>query len=274
MTILHPSAEAGFSKASATYAGGRPGYPPAIDTWLTKGLGLEPGHKVLDLGAGTGKFTAHLVEAGAAVTAVEPVAAMRETLRRALPTVPALDGTAAAIPLDDASVDAVVCAQSFHWFATQEALAEMARVLRPEGRLALVWNVRDEAVDWVAALTRIMAPYEAGTPRFRDGTWRRHFPGACFSRLQESRFSHSHCGPFERVVVDRTLSVSFIAALEANRRARVARQVRTLQKRYPALADPQGVAFPYETLAAWASKVQVRADSLPEAQSSKAASIG
>ncbi len=254
MTNLHPSAESGFSRGSARYVGGRPGYPSAIDGWLKEDLRLGPERHVLDLGAGTGKFTAHLVRSGAEVTAVEPVAAMREKLRRAYPQVTAREGTATAIPQEDACFDAVVCAQAFHWFATQEALAEIARVLKPGGRLGLVWNVRDESVDWVAALTDIMAPHEAGTPRFRDGTWRDLFPGPHFPALRESRFPYSHHGSFEQVVVDRTLSVSFIAALDADERAQVARRVRALPNLYQALADPADVAFPYQTLAAWAAK--------------------
>ena len=107
-------------------------------------MGLGSGRRVLDLGAGTGKFTKYLLATGAEVVAVEPVVAMRERLTAAFPRVRALSGQAEAIPLGDATVDAVVCAQAFHWFATPAALAEIVRVLRPGGQLGLIWNVRDE----------------------------------------------------------------------------------------------------------------------------------
>jgi ubiquinone/menaquinone biosynthesis C-methylase UbiE len=141
----------------------------------------------MDLGAGTGKFTPLLVATGASVVAVEPVDAMRAQLLSNLPTVTALAASAQALPLADASVDAVLCAQAFHWFATPAALREIGRVLKVGGKLGLVWNVRDESVDWVAAITRIIAPYEGDTPRFHTGEWRRLFPSERFSQLGGNR---------------------------------------------------------------------------------------
>lgn len=106
---------------------------------------------------------------GGEIVALEPVAAMREQLTAAFPQVEVLAGTADAIPLPDGSVDAVVCAQAFHWFATAPAVAEMARVLKPGGVLGLIWNVRDESVPWVAELSTITDPWEGDTPRYRTG---------------------------------------------------------------------------------------------------------
>ena len=113
----------------------------------------------------------------------------------------------------------------------------------------LIWNVRDESVDWVAALTCIIAPYEGDTPRFASGRWRAVFPAEGFSPLEERRFAHTHVGPPERVVVDRVLSTSFIAALKPAEREKVAGQVRELIAATPALAGRAEVAFPYETRA-------------------------
>ncbi len=124
----------------------------------------------MDLGAGTGKFTRLLARTGARVVAVEPVDAMRAQLAEALPQVQALAGSAQSIPLANGFADALVCAQAFHWFATVEALEEMRRVLTAEGRLGLVWNVRDESLDWVAEITRIITPYEGDAPRFYRAT--------------------------------------------------------------------------------------------------------
>ncbi|RBP02319.1 methyltransferase family protein [Roseiarcus fermentans] len=250
MATLHRSAAEGFEAGAPAYAAGRPGYPGALDGWLSDALGLGPGKTALDLGAGTGKFTPRLVATGARVTAVEPVAAMRAEFRRANPDIDIAEGRAEAIPAADASVDAVVCAQSFHWFATPAALAEIRRVLKVGGALGLVWNVRDLRVGWVAALDEIMRPYESDAPRHESGAWRNAFPAPGFSALDERRFAHAHEGPPERVIVDRVLSVSFIAALDAAERAKVEDAVRGLIAAAPDLSGRDRVAFPYETVAA------------------------
>src|SRR5580700_5629283 len=137
MTNIHRTAAEGFSAGAATYVEGRPEYPPEIEAWLTDDLGLGSGKTALDLAAGTGKFSSRLLATGATVIAVEPVQAILNELRRQYPEVEARSGMAQAIPIEDASVDAVVCAQSFHWFATPEALREIHRVLKPGGALGL-----------------------------------------------------------------------------------------------------------------------------------------
>ncbi|TXN84901.1 class I SAM-dependent methyltransferase [Methylobacterium sp. WL8] len=249
METIHRSAAAGYAAQADTYVSGRPDYPPALDGWLRGDLRLGPGRTVLDLGAGTGKFTPRLTETGARVVAAEPVAAMRARLVQCNPGVEAHPGHAEAIPLADGAVDAVVCAQSFHWFATAAALAEIRRVLRPGGTLGLVWNVRDESVPWVADLTRIVDAYEDDTPRYRTGAWRAAFPAAGFGPLHERRLPHHHEGPAEDVVVGRALSVSFIAALPTDERAAVAAAVRALIAATPELAGRDSVRYPYETVA-------------------------
>lgn len=244
---VHAAAARGFAAEAGAYALGRPDYPPGLDEWLRIAVGLGPGSRVVDLGAGTGKFLARLQTTGARVTAVEPMAAMRAELTRAWPEAVVLDGTAEAMPLPDASTDAIVCAQAFHWFATSAALAEMRRVLVPGGALALVWNVRDESVPWIARLTGIAAPYEGDTPRFHKGDWRRVFPAPGFSALEETVFAHAHAGPPERVIVDRFLSVSFIAALPADERAIVRQRLLRLIAEEPVLAGKCEVTLPYRT---------------------------
>ncbi len=249
---VHASAARGYAVAAETYAQGRPAYPDAAAAWLTEIVGLAPGRTVLELGAGGGKFTLRLAATGARVLALEPVAEMRQRLARALPDVVALAGTAQAVPLPDASVDAVVCAQSFHWFAAPDALAEIRRVLKPGGRLGLIWNVRDETVPWVAALSDITNALEGDAPRYRTGEWRRLFPAEGFEALETRTADNPHLGSSEDVIVRRTLSVSFIAALPDDRRAEVERRVRALVAGEPGLAGPGPVAFPYETrMYAW-----------------------
>jgi len=141
-----------FGAVAAQYERGRPGYPPAAVDWL-----LPAGAtRVLDLGAGTGKLTRELLRRGLDVVAVEPSDGMRSELERVLPDARCLAGSAEAIPLPDGSVDVVLAAQAWHWVNPGRAAPEVARVLTPEGRLGLLWNIRDEREPWVAELGRIV----------------------------------------------------------------------------------------------------------------------
>jgi SAM-dependent methyltransferase len=254
MAKIHHFAAQGFAAGAANYVAGRPEYPPEIETWLNEELGLDSSKTVLDLGAGTGKFSRSLLATGAKVIAVEPVPAMLEQLVRQYPEVEAKSGTAEAIPLGDASVDAVVCAQCFHWFATPEALREIHRVLKPGSALGLVWNVRDNNVEWVAALTRIMKRFEGDAPRYHSQKWRTQFPADGFGPLRETRFPNLHTGDPERVIVDRILSVSFMAALPPDEQERVKAEIREIIATSPELAGKAQVTFPYETLAVACNK--------------------
>lgn len=141
-----------FAAVADAYERSRPGYPEAAARWL---VGDEP-LDVVDLGAGTGKLTRSLVALGHRVTAVEPLPEMIAHLRKAVPAAVAVEGGAEAIPLAAGSADIVAAAQAFHWFDPGPALREIARVLRPGGRIALIWNVRDESEAWVAELSDAM----------------------------------------------------------------------------------------------------------------------
>jgi SAM-dependent methyltransferase len=246
---VHAAAQRGFGDAAGSYERGRPDYPQALRDWLGAALGLRSGSTVAELGAGTGKFTRMLAGTGAAVIAVEPVAAMLAQLRAGLPHVTALAATAQKLPLRAGVLDAVACAQAFHWFAGSAALEEIHRVLKPAGKLGLIWNVRDESVDWVAAISALMRPYEAGVPRFHSGQWRQAFGGGLFSDLTETCFELRHVGSAQAVIIERVLSVSFIAALPQSERERVAAQLRALIATHPALKGRDQVAFPYQTRA-------------------------
>ncbi|WP_314532139.1 class I SAM-dependent methyltransferase [uncultured Pseudomonas sp.] len=249
MTGVHTSAQQGFSTQAVTYAQGRPDYPRQLTGWLADTLHIDAHASVIDLGAGTGKFTRLLSALAPTLIAVEPVAAMGAQLTKLLPDVRLVNGTAESIPLPTASADAVVCAQAFHWFSTEAALAEIHRVLKPEGRLGLVWNVRDESVDWVAAITAIITPYEGDTPRFHTGRWREAFTGEYFSEPEMTCFPYSHVGSPQEVIMDRFLSVSFIAALPDAAKAVVTAQLQVLIDTHPALKGRDTVAFPYQTQA-------------------------
>src|SRR5918994_4585152 len=184
-----------FGAAAVAYAEHRPDYAPAAVRWA---LEPAPGPRVLDLGAGTAKLTAALVALGADVIAVEPDPAMLTELRRALPAVRALSGSAEAIPLPDACVDAVLAGNALHWFDMAVAGPEIARVLAPGGILAGLWNVMDDQVEWVAGLARVSGSAAIG-PRDTPTSWRAettdmHLPKtgavARFGAPEQAEFPH------------------------------------------------------------------------------------
>jgi ubiquinone/menaquinone biosynthesis C-methylase UbiE len=246
---VHHAAQQGFSSCAATYSRGRPDYPPELVTWLRQTLELAPGKKALDLGAGTGKFTRLLLHTGADIVAVEPIDAMCAQLLQDVPGVAALAASAQSMPLAKESLDVVVCAQAFHWFASLDPLREIGRVLKAGGKLGLVWNVRDESVDWVAAITRITAPYQGDTPRFHSGEWRQLFPSPQFTELEETAVRYRQLGSAQQVIVDRTMSVSFIAALPDAERAQVTARLNELIASRPELNGRGSIGFPYLTRA-------------------------
>jgi SAM-dependent methyltransferase len=226
---LHPATR-GFETAAERYERGRPDYPREAIEWFVHALGLSAGSGavIADVGAGTGKLTRPLLERGLAVIAVEPVDGMRGTLARTAPGADVRAGQAEALPLEDGSVDAVVAGQAFHWFANAAALAEFARVLRPEGRLGLIWNRRDLDQPLQAELGRLLAPYRKGTPEHASDAWRAAFTDAAPFRLAaERRVEHS-----QRLdpdgFADRVLSISFVAALPAPEQRIVEARVREL----------------------------------------------
>lgn len=246
--MIHAAARQGFATEAQAYARGRPDYPQALAAWLRDTLALAPEKRAADIGAGTGKFSTLMAATGATVVAVEPVDAMRKQLD-GLPGIQPLAGTAQAVPLPDGSLDAIVCAQAFHWFASTEVLDEFARLLKPGGRLGLVWNVREESIDWVAQITRLITPYEGDAPRFYKGDWKKPFPHPAFTPLHETAFAYEHVGPPRQVIIDRFMSVSFLAALPAADKAHVRAELEALLSTHPALRGRETLAFPYRTLA-------------------------
>lgn len=164
-----------------------------------------------------------------------------------LPGTRILEGTAESIPLKDGVADALICAQAFHWFANETTLREIHRVLKPGGRLGLIWNVRDESVDWVDAITKIITPYEGDAPRFHTGDWRSPFKGSYFTEPELTCFKQIHEGSAESVILDRFLSVSFIAALPSAEKKVVTEKLLTLIQTHPALRRGKTIEFPYQT---------------------------
>jgi SAM-dependent methyltransferase len=188
-TELHARRASSFGARACAYAQHRPDYPQAAVEWAL-GERSAPGLSVLDLGAGTGKLSATLNSLGYDVLAVEPDDAMRAELTAYLPRVTTLNGSAEDIPVPDASVDAVLVGQAFHWFDADRALPEIARVLRSGGVLAALWNYHDDEVEWVAGLRKVSGG--------DWGAWEQHERGRtipahpAFTEPANATFKHSH----------------------------------------------------------------------------------
>lgn len=231
-----------FGAQASAYERGRPSYPPdAVDWLLATGTG-PPVRNVLDLGAGTGKLTSRLVERGLKVVAVDPIAEMLDVLRESLPDTPALLGSAEQIPLDDDTVDAVLVAQAWHWFDPERAVAEVVRVLRPGGRLGLLWNVRDERLGWVKDFGRIVGLEHD----WADATVELPEP---FIDVQTHQVEWTnYITP--QALIDYVASRSYCITSPADVRSRTLDDVRQLLATHPALAGAQGIALPYVTVCA------------------------
>ena len=141
-----------FGRQAGAYDRGRPDYPAEAVEWMLSGVGSE----VVDVGAGTGKLTRVVRATGRTVVAVDPDAVMLATLQARSPDIRTLVGTAEQLPLPDASADAVVLGQAWHWVDAAVASREIARVLRPGGTIGLIWNIRDRSTPWVAEFAGMM----------------------------------------------------------------------------------------------------------------------
>lgn len=246
MTV-HRTVRSGYAASSDAYERARPGYPPEAVVALTEALDIGPGRRVLELGAGTGKFTRSLGATGAEVVAVEPVAQMRAHLAGAVPAALVVGAAAEAIPLVAHSADAVVAATAFHWFTATQALAEIGRVLRPGGGLGLIWNNPDLGHDWVAAVWGLVASKRGEAPRNRDLVWKQAFEQeAMFSALEHRCYSHEEWLGLDDLLA-RVGSISFVAALPSGERGELLDRVREIAATHPALRGRDRFAMPYLT---------------------------
>ncbi|MHB8434626.1 MAG: class I SAM-dependent methyltransferase [Acidimicrobiales bacterium] len=232
---------AGFEKASHEYDRGRPGYPPDCVDWIVHTALLGPGKTVVDLAAGTGKLTVELLGSGAEVIAVEPLGEMRARLVGRVPHIRVVDGMAERTGLANETADAVTVAQAFHWFANDEALAEIQRILKPRGILFLVWNRRDLVDTVQAAISRLTSPYVGEVPSYASGQWKAVMASSeCFEPVGEHQTSITQLVD-RQGIVDRVASTSYIASLPDEARVPLLKEIAELV--------PAGgtVSLPYST---------------------------
>jgi SAM-dependent methyltransferase len=212
-----------FGSVADTYERSRPLYAPDALAWLQERLPLR---RVLDLGAGTGKLTRQLAEAGADVVAVEPDEEMRAVFARVLPDVELHPGSAEAVPLPDESVDAITAAQAFHWFDPERALPEMHRVLRPGGGVALLWNQWDEDDPLTHGLDEIVNRLRPAW--VRQAEWRHPLEQSpLFENRDLRKFKHVETIEPE-LVIERVASVSAVVVAVAEDRERALADARAL----------------------------------------------
>ena len=221
-----------FGRAAREYELGRPEWPEELLDRVVSELGLGPNAAVLDLGAGTGKLTRSLVPRFERVIAVEPDDAMRAVLEEVVSGAEALAGRGESIPLGDAEVDAVFTAEAFHWFASDESVSEIARVLRPHGALVILWNIGIEDDDMGEdAEAVIQATIErGGVPgigRVLSGEWRRPVEAAAFEPLSETELERDLVRTRDEWIAN-MLSVSSIAHQPDEERAAFAERMRDL----------------------------------------------
>jgi ubiquinone/menaquinone biosynthesis C-methylase UbiE len=224
-----------FGSVAEAYDRGRPAYPADAVAWLAGGEAKV----VLELGAGTGKLTRQLVDQGHAVFATEPDEAMLAVLRERVPEVSAKVATAEEIPANDRSVDVVVVAQAFHWFDHEAALAEIARVLKPGGHVALVWNSRDERIPWVRRMGDILGRQDLDTSSAQHLVH-----SGLFGFMEEATFKHWQ-EVHRESILDMARSRSSFAVMSDDERERHLAEVLAFYDDYGRGMD--GMQIPYVT---------------------------
>ena len=230
---LHPPV-AGFTDVADEYEVGRPGYPPEVVAALGERLALPDAARIADVGAGTGKLTRALFAAGFDVVAIEPLAGLRARLRAVVPGVEALDGTAEALPLGDASVDAVACANAFHWFDAPRAVAEFARVIRPGGVLALIWHdgvEDDDSQPWSRELLAVIQGSRPAHPAYTEDQGRGAVAAhPAFGALDRTEVRSAYATDSRRILAH-VASMSWVGGLPpAEREALLGRAAAVLER--------------------------------------------
>jgi len=248
-----------FGPAAGLYDSIRPSYPREAVQWALAPLG--PGSapvngsgawRVADIGAGTGIMTRLLADAGYDVVAVEPDSLMRTRLVEATPGVTAVAGSAEELPFDDAGIDAAVAAQSYHWFEHSRAHTELARVIRPGGVFAAIWNHRDETVAWVAEYSRIVGGQSVGGVTAGDrGEVGRDYVvdsyGPGFAPVERATFRHATRHTPEGLV--RLMqSRSYYLRATPERQRELEQEMLELTGTHPDLAGRPEFELPYVTL--------------------------
>jgi SAM-dependent methyltransferase len=233
-----------FGAAAAEYDRFRPSYPVEAVRWA---VGAPPPAEIVDLGAGTGKLTRVLLAAGYQVTPVEPDAGMRTQLEASTEGVTAVAGFAEAVPLPDASTDAVVAGQAYHWFDQERAHPEIARLLRPGGYFGAVWNHRDDREPWIAELSRITHDTPDNRGNFDPEPTVALELGDRFGPVERKEFPHHETRTPESLIAMISTRSYFLTATP-EKQAEIVAGVRELAATHPDLTGRESFEVPYRVI--------------------------
>ncbi len=236
-----------FGPAAELYDRVRPSYPSPALAWALAPLGSGT-WRIGDIGAGTGIMTRLIIDAGHEVVAVEPDAQMRQRLAATTPAANAVEGSAELMPMGDGSLDGAVAAQAYHWFDRDRAHTELARVIRPGGVFAALWNDRDDAQAWVGEYSRIVegdrGPDGSGADSGRAAVTSY---GEAFGAVNRSVFRHStRHTPASLIAL--LQSRSYYLSATPQRQADLEREVLELTRTHPDLAGREEFELPYVTV--------------------------
>eukprot|EP00834_Sanchytrium_tribonematis_P001817 NODE_47_length_32105_cov_1.240892.p16 type:complete len:249 gc:universal NODE_47_length_32105_cov_1.240892:5197-5943(+) len=248
MSIQQTAAQ-GFNHQVDAYDRGRPDYPADAILHLIHELNITNDMKLVDLAAGTGKFTKILSQhTNASITAIEPIENMRFKFQSHL-SIPILNGTAESIPLPNESIDVVFIAQAFHWFDANKALPEIHRILKPNGKLALIWNKMDLSCHWLFNVQEMINKHNPGVLQYANTPWQSYFEASIlFSTLNYKMLSIQHPATLQ-TVLDRATSISFISNLSNDEQETLKDEI----SNYLTKIDFQFI--PYHTDVFWCSKI-------------------
>lgn len=242
-----------FDSCSEVYENSRPSYPDKVANFLKEKLEFNESSKLLELAAGTGKFTDLLVQHNLHPTVTEWLPNMLNILKCKHPNLCSVIAKAENIPFRDSLFDGVLTAQAFHWFANDTALRDIARVLKTNGYLAIIFQERDNQTAWVHEYHKIIFSYpHAEVVKFELGAWKKVFEGQnYFSTLKHQRFTYlQHF--FKENLVQRALGMSFIEALPEIKKKEAAQRIQNLCTTHPQVKNRDIIGFPYITHVYWA----------------------
>lgn len=254
--LLQAPSYVGYEIVASAYEKGRPDYPQTAMAHFISALKLEPGKWVLDLAAGTGKLSKAVQESGVDLVGVEPVLEMRKIFSRELPGVSILEGSAEQIPLEDGAVDCVMVGTAFHWFDGEKALNEIARVLKPRGKLGLIWNIFDKQAPWVREVRALLEKEMVQQNPTHDSLeWKNAFDETTlFGPLLHLTYSYCYPGTAQDVV-NRVFSAKVLGMVSAEKRDEIVSRVLHILDTHPATRGKEIFDIPYRVEIYWTQKL-------------------
>lgn len=242
-----------FGSYYESYEKSRPDYSSYSVELIVEKFSVTPNSKILELGAGTGKFTTALVNKNFKPVVNDWCSQMLGVLNIKYPYLETLHADAHRLPLEENRFDIVVTAQSFHWFATKDALSEIFRVLKPNGYLVIIFQERVENTEWIKEFHKILYsyPYDVRA-RFELGLWKNIFDDQeFFGSLEHESFPYTQYLAKEDLV-HRALGMSFLTSLPADKRDDAVAKVKNLYETHAELREKEIIEFFYKTHIYWA----------------------